>query len=72
MNYFRQSNWYSTIKTVTYHLLRIYKRVSNAAQLPTKSDQVAEARKMKGEPKFSLQLHQNKGENKIKKSKLLA
>ena len=39
-------------------------------QLPTQSDQVAEAGRLDRKPKSSLQLHQNQRENKIKKSKL--
>ena len=36
----------------------------------TKPDQVAEAGRLEGKPKSSLQLCQNQKENKIKKSKL--
>ena len=34
------------MKTARYYLLRIKKRVSNTAQLPTKPDQVAEAERL--------------------------
>ena len=44
--------------------------MSNIAQLPTKPDTVAEARRLQRKPKSSLQLCQNQRENKIKKSKL--
>ena len=47
------------------------KRVSNTAQIPLKKpDEVAEARRMEGKSKSSLQLLENQEENKIKKSKL--
>ena len=45
--------------------------MSNTAQLPTKTYQVAEAGRVEDIPKSRLQLCQNRGENKIKKSKLV-
>ena len=45
--------------------------MSNTAQLPTKTYQVSEAGRVEETPKSRLQLHQNRGENKIKKSKLV-
>ena len=44
--------------------------MSKTAQLPTKPEQVSEAGRIDGKPKPSLQFCQNKGKNKIKKSKL--
>ena len=56
------------MKTARYYLLRIKKRVSNTAQLPTKPDQVAEAgmkiKRLKGKPKSSLQSTQTKKKTK--------
>ena len=61
-----QSNWYNTIKTAKYYLLRIYKRVSNTAQLPTKPNQVAlaEAGRLEGKPKSSLNFAKTKEKTK--------
>ena len=45
--------------------------MSNTAQLPTKTYQVAEAGRVEETPKSRLQIRQNRGENKIKNSKLV-
>ena len=64
------------MKTARYYLLRIKKRVSNTAQLPTKPDQVAEAERFnvggKTNIKFETSQKPKGKQNKEVKTRILA